>query len=353
MAATGSHLLPAAADAPITPAHKAAIILATLSPETAKGIVDDISDAQLRAFAKAFSELKSVPPQLLHAIAAEFVAEVERASNALAGGIEEVKRVLEGLAEEDRVNRIIGELHGGGAGSVWSRLESANDNALGEYLAQQRLQIAAIILSKLSFEKTASVLETTDQEFAKRVLLELSRHKPPPDEVIDIIAGVIDKEFLTPLANVPDTGNSGRIVGEIVNFLSSEKRDTLIAYLEETDPEVGKEVRKAVLTFEELHQRLPEAALPALMRALDKDDLLMAIKHGQTSAPETVDFLFANISKRMVEQYKEELSELADPTIKEGEDAQRKFISVVREMVADGDVKLKIIITDEAEETDQ
>lgn len=335
----------------ITKSQKAAIILASLSAETATAIVDEINDAQLRAFAKAFSELKSVPPQLLHAIAAEFVSEVQGSSTELAGGIDEARRVLGELAEEERVNRVLSELAGGGSESVWVRIGEMDDKTIAEYVQAERMPVAATILAKLSIEKTAAILDHAEADFAKDILLEMARKSPPSEAVIQEIAYAVEEDLLKPMANKPSGGNAGAVVGEIINFLPAAKRDAFLEYLQETDKEIGAEARKSVITFEELHQRVPAAAAPALLREIEHDVLLAAIRYGEANAQETVNFLLGNISKRMAEQYREELAEMDEIKQKQGEDAQRNFISTLRQMTRDGDLELiPLPSTEEGEE---
>lgn len=335
-----------------TKAHKAAIVLASLSAETASAIVDDISDAQLRAFAKAFSELKSVSPQLLQAIAEEFLAEINHVDNDLAGGVDEARRVLGMMTEEERANRILSELAGGGSSAVWVRIEKIEDQVLADYVQAQRMPVAAAILSKLSFEKTAQVLNHTEGDYAKQILLELARKQPPSADALDAIASVLEEELLKPAVGAGDAesedgedeakpkSNAGAVVGEIINYLPGAKRDAFLEHLKEADPEVGAEVRRAILTFEELHARMPANGATAVLRDLDREVLLAAIKFGETNAQQTVEFLFGNISKRMVEQYKEELAEMEPPSEIDGETAQREVTSVVRSLVRQGEFKL-------------
>ena len=342
-----------------TQAHKAAIVLASLSAETAASIVQDISDAQLRAFAKAFSELKTVSPKLLEAIAEEFLSEINQTDNDLTGGVDEARRVLGLMTEEERANRILSELAGGGTQAVWVRIEAIDDETLAEYVQKQRMPVAAAILSKLSYEKTARILTFAEAGYAKQTLLELARKKPPSPEALEAIANVLEEDLLKPAAgggaatSTKKQSIAGAVVGEIINFLPGAKRDAFLEHLQEVDPEVGEEVRKCVLTFEELHARLPAAGAPAVMRDVEREVLMTAIKHGEKNAPETVDFLFGNISKRMVEQYREELAEMDEPSETDGEAAQREMTTVVRNLVKQGEFKLIAIVVDEPEGTEK
>ncbi|MFZ5616652.1 MAG: FliG C-terminal domain-containing protein [Pseudomonadota bacterium] len=324
----------------LTQAHKAAVILAALSPETATAIVEEISDAHLKAFALAFSDLKSVPASLLHAVAQEFIADVERSESELAGGVAEAQRMLQSLAEGERVNRILAELHGGGAQSVWTRLAAVKAERLIGYLKTQRTPIAAAITAQLPFEQAAALLSAADAAFAQAMLSELSRARPPSREILETIAAAVEEEFLKPLANTPGGDGVNEIVGEIINFLPSAKREAFLAHLDSEDEEIGAAVRKSVLTFEDLYLRLPEAGAAALLRAVEKETLLAALKYGKSNAARSVDFLLANVSKRMAEQYSEEMSAMPDLNEEEGERAQREVMNVVRSLARDGSIKL-------------
>ncbi|WP_425409234.1 FliG C-terminal domain-containing protein [Hyphococcus sp.] len=351
-----------------TRSHKAAIVLASLSAETAAAVVDDISDAQLKTFAKAFCELKSVPPQLLHAVAQEFLAEINQKNNDLAGGADETRRVLGLMASEERADRILSDLDGGAGdgGNVWERVEKLDDEVLADYVQKQRMPVGAAILAKLDYEKTAAVLDKADDGYAKQILIELARKKPPSPAAIEAIAQVLEEDLLKPAPGAAEDGEEGDgeeaksdgaggatgAVGEIVNNLPGAKRDAFLAHLQESDPEVGAAVKRALLIFEDLHARVPANGAPAVMRDIERETLLTAIKHGEKNAPETVEFLFGNISKRMVEQYKEELAEMDEPSETDGEAAQREITAAVRRLVRDGEFKLNAIEEPETEKAE-
>ncbi|GJL92844.1 FliG C-terminal domain-containing protein [Hyphococcus sp.] len=351
-----------------TKSHKAAIVLASLSAEAAASIVDDMSDNELRVFAKAFSELKTVSPQTLQAVAEEFLSEVAHENHDLSGGSDEARRVLGMLTQEDRAERILSDVSGGGASgegsssAVWPRIEKVENERLAEYVQAQRMPIAAAILAKLSYEKAAGVLDLTEGDYHQKILVEIARKKPPSAEAVDAIANVLEEEFLKQAASAGEEeaedeegeapkpkNNAGAAVGEIINFLPGSKRDAFLEHVKAADPDIGAEVRKAVLTFEELHTRMPASGATALLRDLDREVMLKAVKYGETNAQETVEFLFGNISKRMVEQYKEELAEMETPSETDGETAQREATTAVRALVKAGEFKLIEIKEDEPE----
>ena len=324
----------------ISKAQKAAIILANLSSETAKSIVEDISDAHLMAFARALGELKPIPPALLQVIAREFVAEVEQTASDLNGGIDEARKILTTITEEERANRILTELSNGDGDSIWRRLEMIDDNLIVDYISKQRAAVSGIILSQLTFEKAASVLAATPTQSAQFILAEISRRGATNADVVTAIGAAVNDEFLKPLSDKPSVDNASATLAEIVSFLPGAKRDEFLAHLDETDPPVAAAVRRSVISFEDLCNRLPEAGAAAVLREVDKSLLLKALKHGQSNASETVAFLLANVSKRMAEQYAVDIAEMPDISEADGEAAQRKIIKVVKSLAKSGEYAL-------------
>lgn len=319
--------------------HKAAIVLAALDVEAASAVVREISDDHLRAFARALSELRSVPPHVLAAVAAEFVAEVERAVAEMPAGSGEAHRLLQAIADKPRSDRLLAELSGGAPSDVWGALAAVADDALADYVKRQRPPVAAAILSSLGDERAAGVLALLPPQAAATALFEIAKGKPGAD-AIDAIARAIESELLSRRAAAVAAPSTERII-DLMNCLPGAVRDTLMEELAKSDGPAAEAVRKNLLTFENLHLRLTESAATAIMRDVDKADLLVALKSGEASAPDTVKALLGAISKRMADQYIEEIAALAAPTPEQGEQAQRRVLGAVRRLVSSGEVKLK------------
>ncbi|MFN3961110.1 MAG: FliG C-terminal domain-containing protein [Parvularculaceae bacterium] len=129
----------------------------------------------------------------------------------------------------------------------------------------------------------------------------------------------------------------------IFDLLPSSLREGLLTHLESADAPMAAAIRKTLVTFEQLPDRLSESAVAALFRTVDREVLLQALKQGESTSPSTVDFLLANIAKRMAEQYREDLAALPSPSTEEGDAAQRKLIAAVKQLARSGEIKLKQI----------
>jgi flagellar motor switch protein FliG len=341
MSASARQLSPPSMRAPqMSRRHKAAIVLAALDVEAAAAVVREISDDHLRAFARALSELRAVPPQVLAAVAAEFVAEVERAAAEMPAGVDEARRLLQSIADKPRSDRLLADLSGAGGVDVWRALGDVADDALSTYVTRQRAPVAAAILANLGDERAAAVLALMPRETAAATLFEIAKGKPAAP-AIDAIARAIETELLSRRTAASAAAPSTERIIEVMNCLPAGIRDQLMGELAKADGPVAEAVRRNLLTFENLHLRLTESAATAIMREADKAELLVALKAGKSAAPETVAALLGAISKRMADQYEEEIAALAAPSPEEMELAQRRVLSVVRRLASGGEIALK------------
>ncbi len=321
--------------------QKAAIVLASLGAELAKEIVGELGDYELKEFAKAFSTMQSIAPEILDNVVAEFSEVVTEKSVQLPGGITEAQKILVKIAGEDRTRKLFDESKSEPVAPIdnlWERIEKIENERLLEFLKAQRPIIFAAILSRLSSEKSAALISELDLQTSEKVLLELAEKPTFEEPVIFAIAKAIEQDLLSNIENELDYTVGGAAVGEIMNFLPAEKRDSLLSKFASDRTEVARAVRKVLLTFSELPQRLAPESIPAVVKAVDRKNFLDVLKYGQNVSAETIEFLFANFSKRLGEQIREEVEEINPLEEPAGEEALRTFIVTIKELANKGEV---------------
>lgn len=328
--------------APLSAAQKAAIVLASLPRETAAAIVAEVGDVHLKAFVRAVSDMKSVPAQARLAIAQEFIAAVLRRREELPGGPTEAQKILAEITDAARVERIMGESADPkrNAAGIWRKAGELTAEKLLNYLQKQRLPVIAAILMNLPAEKAAEIIGLAPESFSKAAIAAIARLKAPDPETSDAIAIAIEHELLQSRGEA-NAASVSEPATEIFDFLPAELRNGLMAHLESTDALIAAALKRTLITFEQLPDRLNESAVAALFRVADRNELLRALKHGEINAPDATNFLLSNISKRMAEQFREELASLSTLSAADGEAAQRQVIAVLKRLEKSGEIKLK------------
>ncbi|MFQ5562718.1 MAG: FliG C-terminal domain-containing protein [Parvularculaceae bacterium] len=332
--------------------QKAALIIAALGPEAAGPVIERIGDKHLRAFAEAYAQLESIPRQDLMHVVEEFVSSLNGGVGGdVGGGIEKARELLSQFKDAGEVGRLMDDIDAPGAKTVWERLETADTEAFADYLAKQTPQTIAVILARIDSEKASEVLGALDGELAQDVLFRLSKPANVRREALRVLGDTVESEFLAPLRKKSRAKNPGAMIGNLMNNMSAEKRQSLLDFMSMKTPEILDEVKSHILTFEDLPARIPPNVAPAIIRAVEPEIFLKAVKYGRQNAPETIDFLFENISQRMAQQYQEQVEELKQVTVADAEAAQAAIMSTIRRMVAAGDFELVKIASEEEEDS--
>jgi flagellar motor switch protein FliG len=343
----------AAASAPARPRftapQKAALIIAALGPEAAGPIIERIGDKHMKAFAETFARLQKVPRPDLNAVVAEFLHNVSKEDDGeLKGGFEEARNLVVHFKGDESAAKLLDAIDAPGGRTVWEKLAAIEEEALAAYLSGKSPQIAAVILSRMDLDKASSVLGRLADEITQEILARLANPVAVRPDALAALGEAINEELLAPMRKTAKANGPGEKIGAMLNNMSEEKRESLLKFIEEKSPELLADVKAAILTFKDLPERLPAKAVPLVTREVDVQTILKAAKFGRKNAPETVEFLFANISQRLVQQYEEQMQEMKPIPVAEAEAAQAQIMTAVRKLVADGAVELnKIEVEDD------
>ncbi|MDZ7628408.1 MAG: FliG C-terminal domain-containing protein [Parvularculaceae bacterium] len=334
--------LPPPKASPLTPAQKAAIVLASLPRDVAAAIVADIDDTHLAAVIRAVSEMRAASPQARIAAAQDFIAEVLRRREELPAGPSEASRLLGEVADKARVERVMAAIAptGASSGDLWRKAAALPAARIVDFLRGQRIQTAAAILSNLPPATAAEILAAAPLDFSKLLAGAIARLEKPDEVTAEAIARAIETELFSGAAPANAAPVASVLFVDMLDLLPASLREGLISHIGAGDEGMAATIRSTLLTFQILPERLTEVAVAALVRTAERSVLMQALKLGETNAPTTNDYLLANMSKRMADQLREELAGLAPPSEAEGEAAQRAIVAAVKTLEKSGDIKL-------------
>lgn len=319
--------------------ERVAIILAALGPEDSARLIAGFDEGMLRKCAHAISNLKRVPVHSLDEVIEQFLSEIGR-DPGIAGGVQEARRILSGAVDTNTVARIMSDVDGHMRRSIWEQLGACSDSAIARFLQSEHPQTAAVVLAELSPGKAAAVMERLDQALSHSIVLRLSRVPRLDDQVINIIEDVIVQDFLSALQQEMATRKPAEVIGSLMNNVSSDSRERMMQHLEDRKPALAQEVQKVMFTFGDITTRVEARDVSLIVRGVDEDVLLVALKHAQARGIESADFILGNISKRLSERYVGDLQDMQEVKQKDGEGAQTKVIEAIQALVKKGDLTL-------------
>ncbi|MEM1274924.1 MAG: FliG C-terminal domain-containing protein [Pseudomonadota bacterium] len=318
----------------LQPEDRAAIVLLTLGPETAAKFLTDVDESAMRRFAKAVNRMRLVPAPVVDAVIGEFIEQV-RDQKTLRGGPEEIRRYLSEVLERDQVEQIVQEVEEKNR-SVWTKLGEVEDAKIASLLKVEHPRVAAFTLTRLAATKAARVLENLEPELARAIVLRMSDIAAIDPEVVQRIGDVIGRDFLSTEQRSKHARKPVDIVAGVMNHIGNETREDLLGHMDERNPELARNVRRVMFTFNNIADRVRPKDVPNIVKGFDAQNLLIALKGGGP----VFDFVMANISKRMAERFDEEIKELADISRKEIELARNEMTSFVQDMAKRGAIQL-------------
>lgn len=233
------------------------------------------------------------------------------------------------------------------AGDPWARLRALPVEELADMARAESTEVAAVLLSKLDVPRAAELLGQLPGPLARRITYAVSRTGGVTPEAVDRIglslAAQLDARPISAFDAAPDER-----VGEILNQSPAATRDDVLEGLSETDVEFARSVRKAIFTFAHIPKRLEPRDVPAALRAPDQAVVITALAAALAGPEaEAAEFLLGNLPSRMSGTLREEITERGTVETAEGETAMATVVSAIRQLEADGVLRLVAPPTDE------
>jgi flagellar motor switch protein FliG len=211
----------------------------------------------------------------------------------------------------------------------------------------ESIEVAAVVLSKLKVALAAELLGLLPGPVARQITYAISLTSTVTPQAVERIGISLASQLDTVPPKAFDTGPVERL-GAILNSSTSLTRDDMLTGLDEADRGFATAVRKAIFTFANIPVRVSPRDIPAILRRAEQSQLVIALAGAEASGMKDVfDFILENMSGRMADQLREDVTDAGTVKPSDAEDAMAAFVTVIRDMEADGDLQL---IVEEEEE---
>lgn len=335
------------ASRPLSQAEKAAIIITALGPEAAAPVLKQLGEDEVRAFARASAQLGEIPRNTLEQTIKEFTRGLE--DRRLALNSDKLKEILSSILSDDAIERILEDLDEGDGRSIWEKLSNSDPVDLSNFLAREHPQTAAVVVSRIKPDTAAKIMQRLEKDFAEDVILRLANVSALSSSVMDAVKDSIEGDFLRGARLKKSKRKPDELIGAIFNFMSSDKRDELMGGLEEKNQQLAQAVQRKMFTFSDIPTRVDRANITLIVREVDRDVLVKSLCYAKKNAPDAISFFLENMSRRLAEQFQEQIEETTTPSAREGEEAQFEVIGAIRRMSERGVIELLQPEDEEAE----
>ncbi len=330
----------------LSPRQKAAVMVRYLMAEGALPPLTELPEHLQAALTEQIGQMQLVDRDTLAAVVQEFLGEVDAVGLTFPGGIEGALGLMGSHISATAATRLRRLAGASTRADPWDRIAALPPDRLAQLLEGERVEIAAVALSKLPVPRAADILSRMPGERARRVALAMSRTADiAPDTVRRIGAAFVTEIDSTPVVAF-DAPAVDR-VGAILNVATSDAREAILAGIEEEDGAFAQALRRTIFTFAHIPARLPPRDVAKVLRLVEPAVLVTALA-AAVARPQlqpSAEFLMANLSQRMAQNLREEIGERGRVKDRDGEAAMSSVVEAIRRLESSGEVVL--IVQDE------
>ena len=314
-------------------AEKAAVVLLALGEEHIT-IWENLDDEEIKEVSQAMAGLGTVSSQVVEDLLVEFVSGMS-AAGALMGSFEQTQRLLNAFLPQEKVETLMEEIRGPAGRTMWDKLGNVNEAVLANYLKNEYPQTVAVVLSKVKSDHAARVLAALPEDFALECVTRMLRMEPVQREILDKIEQTLRTEFMSNLARTSKR-DSHEMMAEIFNSFDRQTEARFLAALEERSRESAERIRALMFVFEDL-SKLDPGGVQTLLRAVEKDQLALALKGASDSLRE---MFFSNMSERASKIMREDMESMGPVRLRDVDQSQMAMVQVAKDLAAKGEIML-------------
>lgn len=316
--------------------EKAAIFLLSLPDTDSKKIMEGLQEDEIREISRAIARMGVMPQDVVQAVRREFIDKFELQQFDVRGGMGKVKDLVMKALGKEKGRQMLKELQTGPKNTPWEILNSMEPTLVATFLATEHPQSIALIISQLQSEQASFVIDFLAQDIQQEVIYRMAKlGNLPPGALEDIEESLLtelDALGATRGGYAQEGGGGVKKVAELLNMMSREVSDKLLAYLDEEDNPLAEEVRKEMFLFEDL-LLMDDKSFQTLLREISNDELLSALKGTDDRLKEK---FFLNMSERAAEMLREDLEMMGPVKIADVEGAQQAILKAARRLESEG-----------------
>jgi flagellar motor switch protein FliG len=318
----------------LTGKQKAAILLISLGPEVSASVYKHLSEEEIEKLTLEISGVRKVEANKKDEIIEEF-HHIAMAQDFISqGGIAYAKQVLEKALGEEKATSIIQRLTSSLQVRPFDFARKADPGQILNFIQNEHPQTIALVLSYLEPVQSGQILSELPQELQADVARRIAVMDRTSPEIINEIEQILERKLSSTVTqDYTQTGGIEAVV-EVLNGVDRSTEKTILDSLEIQDPELAEEIKKRMFIFEDI-VTLDNRAIQRVIRDIENDDLMLSLK---VASEEVRGIVFKNMSKRMVDTFKEEMEYMGPVRLRDVEEAQSRIVGVIRRLEEAGEI---------------
>ncbi|HFB54094.1 MAG TPA: flagellar motor switch protein FliG [Sulfurimonas autotrophica] len=317
-------------------AEKIAILLLQLGEDTTAEIFSNMNVEAITEISKYIATNTTIDRAIATAVLEEFHAIFQSGQYLTSGGMEYARELLYRTLGAEEAKKVLDKLSKSMQNTQnFAYLSKIKPQQLSDFIINEHPQTIALILAHMDPTEAADTLQFFPDDLRSEVAMRMAKLGDISPSVIKRVSAVLESK-LESLASYKVEVGGTRAVADIFNRLGAKSSKATLATIEQVDEELATQIKEMMFTFEDMVS-LDKMAITEVLKAVDKGDLMLALK----SAPEELkEKFFSAMSERAKEAFEEEMQFLGAVKMKDVEAAQRKIVEVVNQLAEAGTIQM-------------
>lgn len=314
----------------LTGTEKAAILMMGLPPARVRELMARLDDKEAERILVCISRFEVIPASVLERVMRDFQEAIGKHEISVQGGREQAFSLIAKAIDPARAERLKEKLGRDEKRIDWSLREYGPD-FIAEQLALEHPQTIALVLAQFPSERGSAVVAHLPEACRPEVMLRVANLEMVASDVIYELEDEVSMMFSRQVGAPTPVGGTD-VAAKLLNSVSKTESQEILEQMDSRDPEIAADIRKKMLTFNDL-ETIDKRGFQALLREIPTEDLVIALKTASDAMKEKV---FSNVSSRAADQIREESELLPPMRLSEIENVQRQIVDVARRLEEEG-----------------
>jgi len=326
-------------DSPKTPAElsglrKTAILLVALPAEASAAVLKKLPRQTVEEITREIASIGEVDAGQRTAVIREFYNVALAAQYTESGGLAYARALLERTTSKEEAARLTQQIESSVCRHPFSFLHQAESENLLEFIQDEHPQTIALILAHLPGTKASEILSGLPAARQLEVVTRVARMEQTNPEVIKEVEKGLEHRLGGLMAQTFQRVGGVEAVAGILNLSDRATEKSIMEALESEDPDLVEQIRRLMFVFEDI-LLVNDKGIQAVLKEIETDELALALR---TASDELRDKVFRNMSERAVQLLKEDMEYMGPVRLSDVEAAQQKIVDVVRRLEDAGEI---------------
>lgn len=315
---------------------KIAILLTQVGDDTTSRLFANMDVDLVTEISGHLVRLEKVDKPIATAVLEEFAAIFQSNQFIVNGGLDYAKEILFKTFGADTAQTILNKLSKDlSEAKSFNYLSRVKPEQLADFIVTEHPQTIALILAHMNPIGAAETLSFFEDDLRADVTIRMANLGDISPQIIKRVSAVLESKLESLTSYKVEVGGP-RAVAEILNKLGQKSTKATLELIEKKDNNLANIIKELMFTFEDI-QKLDKGAIRELLKVLDKNQLMVALKG---SGEDMKEKFLENMSQRAAEAFEEEMGFLGATKVKDVEDAQRKIVEEVQKLAEKGLIQM-------------